>query len=325
MDGSVIPGQGGSSTGGAKDRSGVGSASSGAVTSGGGQSSAGGAKDGSGAGSASSGAVFELADATVRYARGGPKVLEGVSVRLAAGECVAVVGPNGAGKTTLLRALLGLVPCAGGRALALGRDAREWRRDALARVVGVVAQREEPAFPITVAEAVEMGRYPHLGAWRAAGSADRAAVEQAMRRADVTALAGRWVETLSGGEWQRVRIARALAQEPRALVLDEPTASLDFRHEMELFELVTDLVRRDGLAALVVSHHINIAARFADRLVLLADGKLVADDVPGRVLESGRLSAVFGWPVSVQRLDDGTVQIYPQRRAGAPIPGETSQ
>ena len=260
------------------------------------------------------GPVLELADATVRYAPRGPNALERVSLRMGAGECVAVVGSNGAGKTTLLRALLGLVPCANGRALALGRDARAWPRDALARVVGVVAQREEPAFPITVLEAVEMGRYPHLGAWRSAGSADRAAVARAMERADVAALGARWVETLSGGEWQRVRIARALAQEPRVLVLDEPTASLDVRHEMELFELVADLVRRDGLAALVISHHINVAARFADRLVLLAAGRLVADDVPARVLEPERLRAVFGWPVSVHRLADGAVQIYPERR-----------
>jgi iron complex transport system ATP-binding protein len=260
------------------------------------------------------GPVFELIEATVRYAPGAPAVLDRASLTVRGGECVAVVGPNGAGKTTVLRALLGLVPCASGRALALGRDARAWPRDQLARAVGVVSQREEPAFPLTVREAVEMGRYPHLGAWRAPGSADRRAVARAMERADVAALGGRWVETLSGGEWQRVRIARALAQEPRALVLDEPTASLDLKHEMELFELVADLVRRDALAALVVSHHINVAARFADRLVLLAGGRVVADDVPARVLEPGRLAAVFGWPVAVHTLADGSVQLYPERQ-----------
>ena len=287
-----------------------------AVIPGQGKSRAGGAKD-------ASGAVFELSGAVVRYGARAPAV-DGVSFTVRRGECVAVVGPNGAGKTTLLRALLGLVPCSAGRALALGRDARSWPRDALARVVGVVAQREEPAFPVTVREAVEMGRYPHLGPWRVMGAADRDAVGRAMRRADVTALGERWVATLSGGEWQRVRIARALAQEPAALVLDEPTASLDLKHEMELFELVADLVRRDHLAALVVSHHINVAARFADRLVLLAGGRVVADDVPERVLEPSRLAAVFDWPVAVSRLPDGTLQIYPERRpprdAGAPAP-----
>jgi len=288
------------------------------------ESSAGGAKDGSGAGSLSSGAVFELSDATVRYAGAAadaPPALGRVSLAVSGGECVALVGPNGAGKTTLLRALLGLVPLTSGRALALGRDARSWARDALARMVGVVSQREEPAFPLTVREAVEMGRYPHLGAWRAPGSADRAAVERAMRRADVATLTDRWVETLSGGEWQRVRIARALAQEPRALVLDEPTASLDLSHEMQLFELVADLVRRDGLAALIVSHHINLAARFADRLVLLAAGRVLADGPGAAVLEPQRLAAVFGWPVAVHRLPDGSVQLYPERQPAKPETG----
>ena len=270
-----------------------------------------------GTGGAQDAPVFELRGATVRYDALAPAV-DAVSLVVRRGECVALVGPNGAGKTTLLRALLGLVPCASGRALVLGREAHAWRRDELARDVGVVSQREEPAFPITVREAVEMGRYAHLGAWRAVGAADREAVGRAMRRADVEALGGRWVATLSGGEWQRVRIARALAQEPQGLVLDEPTASLDLKHEMELFELVSDLVRRDRLAALVVSHHINLAARFADRLVLLAGGRVVADDVPARVLEPARLAAVFGWPVAVTHLPDGSPQLYPQRSLRTP-------
>ena len=282
-----------------------------------GEARAGGATD-------ASGAVLELSGATVRYAgaaTSAPAALADVSLAVRAGECVALVGPNGAGKTTLLRALLGQVRPASGSALALGRDAAAWPRDALARLVGVVSQREEPAFPLTVREAVEMGRYPHLGAWRAPGSADRAAVDRAMRRADVAALGGRWVETLSGGEWQRVRIARALAQEPRVLVLDEPTASLDLSHEMQLFELVVDLVRRDGLAALIVSHHINVAARFADRLVLLAGGRVVADGPGEAVLEPRRLAAVFGWPVAVHRLADGSVQLYPERQPLGPESG----
>lgn len=255
-----------------------------------------------------------LDGATVRHPHTAAPALDAVSFQAASGECVALVGPNGAGKTTALRALLGLVPLERGRALVFGRPSGAWRRDELARAVAAVAQREEPAFPLTADEAVALGRYPHLGPWRAPRAADRVAVERAMRRADVGHLTGRWVDTLSGGEWQRVRIARALAQEPRALVLDEPTASLDLRHEMELFELVLDLVRRDGLAALVVSHHLNVAARFADRLVLVAGGRVVADDTPARVLEAERLTRVYDWPVAVQHLPDGTVQLYPERQ-----------
>ncbi|MFI5207941.1 MAG: ABC transporter ATP-binding protein [Gemmatimonadales bacterium] len=266
-------------------------------------------------------AVFELVDATVRYAGSSAPQLENVSLTAHAGECVALVGPNGAGKTTALRALLGLVPLASGRALALGREVGLWRRPALAREIGAVGQREEPVFPITVAEAVAMGRYPHLGPWRRFGPADDEAVAEAMDRTDVTALKERWVQTLSGGEWQRVRLARALAQQPQALVLDEPTASLDLRHEMELLELVAGLVKERGLCAIIVSHHINAAARFADRLALLSRGRLVAADVPERVLIPESLSEVFGWPVAVHRLPDGAVQIHPERR---PISGASA-
>ena len=261
------------------------------------------------------GPVFELSGATVRYAARLAPSLDGAGFRVGAGECVALVGPNGAGKTTALRALLGLVPLAAGRAAILDRPVASWRRDELARTVGVVVQREEPAFPVTVADTVAMGRYAHVGRWRALGAADRDAIARALERTDVAALRERWVQTLSGGEWQRVRVARALAQEPRALVLDEPTASLDLRHEMELFELVATLTREEGLAALVVSHHLNVAARFAGRLVLLDRGRVAADDVPERVLDPERLAEVFGWPVAVQRLPDGAVQLYPVRRA----------
>ncbi|MEK6609551.1 MAG: ABC transporter ATP-binding protein, partial [Gemmatimonadota bacterium] len=261
--------------------------------------------------------AFELRDATVRYPGAPAPQLSAASFAVRAGECVAIVGPNGAGKTTALRALLGLAPLVSGHAEVMGKPSADWERDALAREVGVVSQREEPVFPITVIEAVEMGRYAHTGPWRALGPADRDAVARALGRADVTALADRWVETLSGGEWQRVRVARALAQGPRVLFLDEPTASLDLRHEMELFELVIDLVRHDGLAALFVSHHLNVAARFADRLVLVAGGRVVADAPPEQVLVAGRLSEVFGWPVTVQLLADGVPQLVPERQ---PLP-----
>lgn len=260
-------------------------------------------------------AVLALHGATVRYAGAAPQ-LDAASLEVSPGECVALVGPNGAGKTTALRALLGLAPLSAGRAEVLGRPAASWDRDALARTVGVVAQREEPAFPLTVAEAVAMGRYAHIGAWRSLGPEDRRIVESALVRADVRQLRDRWVETLSGGEWQRVRVARALAQAPQALVLDEPTASLDLRHEMELFELVADLVRTDGLAALVVTHHLNLAARFADRMVLLVCGRVEAHGPPAEVLRADRLTTLFGWPVAVQTLPDGAPQVHPERRQG---------
>jgi iron complex transport system ATP-binding protein len=259
--------------------------------------------------------VLALEGATVCYPGTAMPQLDGATFAVRAGECVAIVGPNGSGKTTALRALLGIAPLSRGAARILGKDLGAWERTGVARTVAAVAQREEPAFPISVREAVAMGRYPHLGPWRSAAAADRDAVQAAMRRADIEMLADRWVQTLSGGEWQRVRLARALAQQPRALVLDEPTASLDLRHEMELFELVTQLARQDGLAALVVTHHLNAAARFADQLVLMANGRVIATGPAAEVLEPARLSRVFGWPIALHHLPDGSIQLHPERLA----------
>jgi len=256
--------------------------------------------------------LLEADGLSVRYDRTGALALDAVSCGVGAGEFVAVVGPNGCGKTTLLRALLGLVEPERGSARILGRDVREWNRAELARTVGVVAQREESVFPLRVEEIAMLGRYPHLGPLAAVGDADRAAVRAALERCDVWSFRDRRIDTLSGGEWQRVRVARALAQEPRALVLDEPTAALDVRHEMELFELVRQLARA-GLAALVVTHQLNLAARYADRVVLLDGGRLAAEGTPHEVFRRQVLTKVFQWPVAVTNWYDGAPQVVPLR------------
>ncbi|HXE56445.1 MAG TPA: ABC transporter ATP-binding protein, partial [Gemmatimonadales bacterium] len=147
--------------------------------------------------------------------------------------------------------------------------------------------------------------------------ADRAAVERALARCDVAALRGRRTDTLSGGEWQRVRIARALAQEPRALALDEPTAALDVRHEMEVFELLRELVA-SGLGGLVVTHHLNLAARYADRMILLDEGRIAAEGTPHEVLRPETVRRVFRWPVAVTAWGDGAPQVVPLRPGEAP-------
>jgi ABC-type cobalamin/Fe3+-siderophores transport system ATPase subunit len=254
---------------------------------------------------------------TVHYRRGDRPALRGVSVRLEPGAVIAIVGPNGSGKTTLLRALTGAAPLSEGGVTVLGRPLAEWRARDLARVIGVVAQREETVFPLLVRDTVALGRYAHLGPVAAAGDGDRRIVEDAMQRADVAEFATRRTDTLSGGEWQRVRIARALAQEPRALLLDEPTASLDVRHEMEVFELIRRLAG-EGIGSLVVSHHLNLAARYADRMLLLDRGEAVAEGSPAEVLRPETVSAVFRWPVAVTTWGDGAPQVVPLK------PGEES-
>ena len=162
-------------------------------------------------------------------------------------------------------------------------------------------------------ETVLLGRYPHLSLFGGVRAADRAAVERALVACDAVDLADRWLWTLSGGEYQRVRLARALAQEPKLLVLDEPTASLDLRHEMELFELVRALVDRQGLAALMITHHVNLAARFADRVLILAEGRAVARGAPADVLTRETVERVFSWPVTIQPFD-GRPQMIPLRQ-----------
>ena len=251
----------------------------------------------------------------VRYPGASARALDEVSLEIAPGRLVAVAGPNGSGKTTLVRALLGHVALEAGDALLNDKPVRRWPAGALARAVGVVTQREEIVFPLSVWQTVLLGRYPHLGPFSAEGAADRAAISAALRRCDVTSLAERRVDTLSGGEWQRVRVARALAQEPSILVLDEPTASLDVRHEMELFELVRALVD-DGLAGLVITHQLNLAARFADRIVLLAGGRVVGDGPPDAVFRPELLARVFEWPLVVTQLPDGAPHAVPQRVRG---------
>lgn len=261
--------------------------------------------------------ILEARAITAKYPRSDRPALDAVSCCVRAAELVAVVGPNGSGKTTLVRALLGLLPVERGTVLVGGRPISEWSRRPLAQIVGVVGQQEETVFPLTVSEMVMLGRYPRLGPLGSPRAADRKAVRTALEQCDILDLAARASDSLSGGEWKRVRIARALAQEPRALVLDEPTASLDVRHEMELFELVRRLVD-GGLAGLVITHHLNLAARFADRMVLLDRGAVIAEGAPAAVLSQEILSRVFEWPLAVTFWCDGSPQVIPLR------PGEVS-
>jgi len=259
--------------------------------------------------------AWSCRDLTVRYASASRDALLEVSVGIPAGRCTAVLGPNGSGKSTLLKAFLGVLRPEGGTVSFQDRPVGEWPRDALARVVGVLPQGEETSFPMTVREMVSMGRYPHLGPWRREGAADREAIERAMERCDVAAFEARDLATLSGGERQRARLARALAQEPEALALDEPTAALDVRHGMAIFELLREL-RSAGATILLVTHDLNLAARYADRLIVLREGRLAAEGVPGEVLTRSLVEEVWEWPVRVDRHagpgpDAGAPQVTP--------------
>lgn len=253
----------------------------------------------------------------VRYRGAGAPAVNGVSMEVAPGEFYAVLGPNGSGKTTLMRTLLGLVAPRSGEVLVDGRTTSRWRRRELARRVAAVPQSEPLPFPISVRDLVAMGRYPHLGPLRPESAADRRAVDEALERCDAVGLRERVAHTLSGGELQRVRVARALAQEPSALLLDEPTASLDIRHAMGIGELLRESADR-GITVLLVTHDLNLASRLADRLLLLSGGSPAVEGDAWRVLRPEVLRQVYGWPLAVDRDPaTGAPRVTPVPRAAA--------
>jgi iron complex transport system ATP-binding protein len=243
---------------------------------------------------------FETKDLVVQYPGADTPALDHVTMAVPDGSLYAVLGPNGSGKSTLMKALMGAVPMSGGTALVGDRPASAWGRREMATNVGVVSQGETVAFPLTVRELVAMGRYPHLSPLGGERDQDRAAVERALTQCDVHQLSSRDMGTLSGGERQRVRIARALAQEPRALVLDEPTASLDIHHEMAILELLRASADR-GMTVLLVTHGLDLASRFADRVLLLSDGRVAAEGLPAEVMRADVLEEVYRWPVAVEQ------------------------
>jgi iron complex transport system ATP-binding protein len=212
----------------------------------------------------------------------------------------AIVGPNGSGKSTLVRALIGRIPLERGEIRVDGLAATGLTRAELARRVAVITQREELAFPLLVSEYVALGRFPHLGIWHAAEANDRRAIDASIDAAGVAALRERRIDALSGGEWQRVRLARALAQGGDVLVLDEPTTFLDIGHEMSVFELLHGLART-GKAVLLISHQLNLVARFADQLVLLHRGAVATAGPPDSVMRAEVLERVYEWPLVVSR------------------------
>ncbi len=241
--------------------------------------------------------AVECWEVTYRYRSG--RGVAGVTLQVSAGELVGVVGPNSAGKSTLLRLLSKVLAPQRGRILIQGRDISSLSRLEVARLVAVVPQELQVAFPFTAAEVVLMGRFPHTGGRRSA--TDRAAVWTAMQATGITDLAGRRMDELSGGERQLVSVARALAQEPEVFLLDEPTAHLDLQHQRRVLEILLEERRVSRRATILVSHDLALAAEHCDRLILLADGSILAAGLPEEVITTRALESAFGCPVDVER------------------------
>jgi iron complex transport system ATP-binding protein len=257
---------------------------------------------------------WRAAGLTYRYQGADKMAVEGVSTIIRPGVITAILGPNGSGKSTLLKLLLGVLSPNRGEIELADRGLGDWSRQDVAKMVGVVPQDEEISFPISVRQFVAMGRYPHLGAFRSERNEDRLAIEHAMDRCDIADLRDREITTLSGGERQRARLARALAQEPRVLALDEPTRALDVRHEMQIFEILRGLVRDRGVTVLLVTHNLNLASRYADELLLMDRGRIVASGAPAEVLRRENLEPVYQWALETfphpgPGRDAGAVQV----------------
>jgi len=234
-------------------------------------------------------------------AYGARPILRNVSLSVAGGEVLALAGPNGAGKSTLIRVVSGVLAAAAGEVRLDGLDLLRLPPSQLARRVAVVPQMIHLPEAYTVGEIVLMGRTPHLKRWAGEGRHDCEVAWAAMCATRVDDLSDRRVGELSGGEQQRVVLARALAQEPQVLLLDEPTAHLDLKHQVGVLELVRALAQERNLAVLMTLHDLNQASLYADRIALLQQGEIVAQGTASEVFTSELLSRVYGVPVSVSQ------------------------
>jgi iron complex transport system ATP-binding protein len=255
-------------------------------------------------------ALLEISD--LHFAYGDRPVLRGVGVSLSAGEVVALLGPNGSGKSTLLRVALGQLAPGGGAVRWDGRDVRQWSRRELARRVAYLPQSPTAEPDHRATDVLRLGRAPYWGAFGLESPRDAQVVAEVADTLQLTDLLDRPMDHLSGGQRQRVFLGRCLAQEPAALLLDEPTTFLDLRHQVDLLQLLRRLATERSVAVLMASHDLNLAAALADRAVLLDGGAVAAEGTPAEVLRPDVLSRVYGVPMRRVEQEAGRVVVVPE-------------
>jgi iron complex transport system ATP-binding protein len=229
------------------------------------------------------------------------QVLKNVSFEVKKGEFIGILGPNGSGKTTLLNVIDGILTPQEGEIWINGTSCNKLKRENLAKIIAVVPQESLMIFPFTVQEIVLMGRAPHLGKWRFEGETDFRIAHRAMEMTDTLSLINRSMNALSAGERQRVLIARALAQQPQIMLLDEPTAFLDIRHQIDFFDLIKALNKNQTLTVIAVTHDINLASLYCDRIILLRDGHIHCMGSPEEVIVEPHIKEVYETNVAVDR------------------------
>jgi iron complex transport system ATP-binding protein len=238
--------------------------------------------------------MLHAIEVSFAYRAGGPSVVNGVTLAIERGELVGLLGPNGSGKTTMLKLLGGMLRPRHGSIAFEGRRLADWPRREAARKIAYVPQETHAPFDFSVMEIVLMGRFPHLGPFALEGPGDLEVAQQALEATGMSAFASRMFHTLSGGEKQRVVIASALAQEPELLLLDEPTASLDVGHQLEVQQLLTRLNAGGGVAMVLSTHDLNFAASLCRRLILVRDGRVLASGPTEDVLTPAAVRALYG-------------------------------
>ncbi|MBI4457007.1 MAG: ABC transporter ATP-binding protein [Acidobacteria bacterium] len=248
--------------------------------------------------------LLQAIDLTFGYPSGFGPIVKNVSLLLHPGDFVGVVGPNGSGKTTLLRLLYGALSPDSGEVRLHGRSLKHWGNKGLARRIAVVGQEPFWNFPITVHDFVLQGRYPYLGRFGFETERDRTCVDEALRKVSLTELASRHVQELSAGERQRMLLARALAQQPEIFMLDEPTANLDLRYQIEILQLMKQLQQECSFTVLVISHEVNLILGFVKRLILFKAGGLLAEGEPDEVVTAENFEKLFGVPFQVSTITE---------------------
>jgi iron complex transport system ATP-binding protein len=254
--------------------------------------------------------MLRVDNITVNY---GPcEVLLGVSMDVSAGEVIALLGPNGAGKTTLIRSLNGTLPVSQGEILLDGKPVSHFSRREIAQKITVVAQENETRFPVTVSEFVLAGRFARGSVFGWEAAEDIEAAERALAECDLANYGARLMNELSGGERQRAVLARAIATEAKTLLLDEPTSNLDIAHQVMMFRLVRSRCDEAGYSAVVITHDLNLAAEFADKIILLRNGRVHAAGLPDAVLTEATIAEVFGVSALLDRNPaSGNVRVTP--------------